>query len=62
MREIERVGQNKYIMVEAYRNEQELFNLECWALTAQSLHHTSEWIWLYERFGYTGDYEFIYFE
>ncbi len=21
-----------------------------------------EWIWLYNHFGYTGDYEFIYFE
>jgi ubiquinone/menaquinone biosynthesis C-methylase UbiE len=60
--EIERVGRNKYIMVEAYRNELEQFNLECWALTAESILHTSEWIWLYEHFGYTGDYEFIYFE
>ena len=24
--------------------------------------HTAEWIWLYNHFGYTGDYEFIYFE
>ena len=62
MKEIERVGKNKYIMVEGYRNELELFNLECWALTAESLFHTSEWIWLYNHFGYTGDYEFIYFE
>ncbi len=62
VKEVERVGQHKYIMVEAYRNEQELFNLECWALTAEALFHTSEWIWLYEHFGYTGDYEFIYFE
>jgi SAM-dependent methyltransferase len=62
VQEIERVGKNKYIMVEGYRNERELFNLECWALTAESLLHTSEWIWLYEHFGYTGDYEFIYFE
>jgi ubiquinone/menaquinone biosynthesis C-methylase UbiE len=60
--EIERVGKNKYVMVEAYRNELEQFNLECWALTAESLLHTSEWIWLYDHFGYSGDYEFIYFE
>jgi ubiquinone/menaquinone biosynthesis C-methylase UbiE len=60
--EIERVGKNKYIMVESYRNEREQFNLECWALTAESILHTSEWIWLYGHFGYTGDYEFIYFE
>ncbi len=60
--EIERVGKSAYVMVESYRNEQELFNLECWALTAESLFDTAEWIWLYNLFGYTGNYEFIYFE
>ena len=62
VREIERVGKNKYIMVESYRNEQEQFNLQCWALTCESFFDTSEWIWLYNHFGYNGDYEFIYFE
>ena len=28
IKEIERVGKNKYIMLESYRNEQELFNLQ----------------------------------
>ena len=60
--EIERVGKQKYVMLESYRNELELFNLECWALTCESFFDTAEWIWLYEHFGYTGDYEFIYFE
>ena len=62
LEEIERVGQHSYVMVESYRNEQEMFNLECWALTAESLFDTTEWTWLYSHFGYTGDYEFIYFE
>lgn len=62
VREIERVGRQKYIMVESYRNELEQFNLQCWALTAESFFDTAEWIWLYRHFGYTGDYEFIYFE
>jgi SAM-dependent methyltransferase len=62
VKEIERVGKNKYIMLESYRNEQELFNLQCWALTAESFLDTAEWIWLYNHFGYTGDYEFIYME
>ena len=62
LREIERVGKKKYVMLESYRNDQELFNLECWALTAQAIHSKEEWIWLYKHFGYTGDYEFIYFE
>lgn len=62
LREIERVGKNKYIMVESYRNEQEQFNLQCWALTCESFFDTAEWIWLYDHFAFTGDYEFIYFE
>lgn len=49
-------------MVESYQNELEMFNLECWALTAESLFDTDEWIWIYKNFDYTGDYEFIYFE
>ncbi len=62
LKEIERVGKNKYIMMESYRNEEEMFNLECWALTAESLFDEQEWVWLFDRFGYTGDYEFIFFE
>jgi ubiquinone/menaquinone biosynthesis C-methylase UbiE len=62
LQEIERVGKNKFVLVEAYRNEEELFNLQCWALTAEAFFSTSEWIWLFNEFGYRGDYEFIYFE
>ena len=62
VKEIERVGKNKYVVVEGYRNEDELFNLECWALTCESFFKPQEWIWLFNEFGYTGDYEFIYFE
>ncbi|MCG8524779.1 MAG: class I SAM-dependent methyltransferase [Opitutales bacterium] len=60
--EVERVGKQGYVMLESYRNEQELFNLQCWALTCESFFDTAEWIWLYRHFGFTGDYEFIYFE
>ena len=60
--EVERVGKNKYIVVEGYRNEAELFNLECWALTCESFFRPDEWIWMFDKFGYSGDYEFIYFE
>lgn len=62
LREIERVGRQGYVMLESYRNEQEQFNLQCWALTCESFFDKEEWIWLYNHFGYTGDYEFIYFE
>ena len=60
--EIERVGKQGYVMLESYRDEQELFNLQCWALTCESFLNEAEWIWLYKYFCYTGDYEFIYFE
>ena len=62
LKEIERVGKQGYVLIESYRNEKELFNLECWALTAESYFDTKEWLWIYSQFGYTGDYEFIYFE
>src|SRR6266571_2862494 len=60
--EVERVGKHGYIMVESYRNELEQFNMQCWALTCEAFFDTASWIWLYQHFGYTGDYEFIYFE
>ncbi len=60
--EVERVGKNKYITLESYRNESELFNLQCWALTCQTFLSLDDWVWLFKEFGYSGDYEFIYFE
>jgi hypothetical protein len=59
--EIQRVGRQGYLLVESYRNEEELFNLQCWALTCESFFDVEEWLWLYELFGYRGDYEFIFF-
>lgn len=62
LQEVERVGKNTYIVVEGYRNEVELFNLQCWVLTGQCFFSSWEWEWLFKEFGYTGDFEFIYFE
>lgn len=60
--EMERVGKNKYLVVESFRNEEELYNLQCWALTCESFLRPEGWVWLFDRSGYKGDYEFIYFE
>ncbi|MBT6199945.1 MAG: class I SAM-dependent methyltransferase [Bacteroidetes Order II. Incertae sedis bacterium] len=60
--EIQRVGRDGYIMLESYRSNTELFNLQCWALTAQSFLDVDEWRWLYQQLAYSGDYEFIFFE
>ncbi len=60
--EIERVGARKYVAVESYRSVQELFNLQCWALTCESFFRPAEWEWVFDKAGYTGDYEFAFFE
>jgi ubiquinone/menaquinone biosynthesis C-methylase UbiE len=63
LQEIERVGRGaKYIVVEAYRNEREKMNLMYWQLTCRAFHTPQEWEWVFEKAGYTGDHEFIYFE
>jgi ubiquinone/menaquinone biosynthesis C-methylase UbiE len=60
---IQRVScKHSYIAVESYRNEREKTNLLYWQLTCQSFYSSDEWVWLFKEHGYTGDYEFIYFE
>jgi ubiquinone/menaquinone biosynthesis C-methylase UbiE len=61
--EIERVGRkHKFVCVESYRTEREKVNLMYWQLTCRAFHRPGEWEWLFERTGYSGDYEFIFFE
>lgn len=63
LKEIERVSRgNSYIVVESYRNEHEKANLLNWQLTCECFYTPQEWEWLFNRFGYSGDYSFIYFE
>ena len=61
LKECQRVSKNKYIAVESYRDEQELFNLQCWALTCKSFFSPEEWKWIFKKNNYNGDFEFIYF-
>jgi SAM-dependent methyltransferase len=60
--EIERTGQRQFIAVESYRTVEELFNLECWALTCETFFRPEEWVWLFDQVGCGCDYEFLYFE
>ena len=62
LKEIERVGKNGYVMLESYRNEKELFNLQCWALTANTFFSKKEWIWFLKKLNYNKFLEIIYFE
>ena len=60
--ELSRVSKKQYVMTESYRNDKELFNLQCWALTCESFFSPKEWLWLFREFNYSGDYELIFFE
>ncbi|MDJ0652418.1 MAG: class I SAM-dependent methyltransferase [Simkaniaceae bacterium] len=63
LKEIQRVGkENKYLVVESYRSEDEKANLLYWQLTCESFYTPEEWEWWFMRTGYTGDHSFIYFE
>ena len=63
IRELERVKRgDSYIVLESYRDEEEKANLIHWQLTCECFYTPEEWEWLFERFGYTGDYSFIFFE
>ncbi len=62
LKEIERLSKNKFICVESYKNNKQQFNLQCWALTAETLIDSQSWKWIFKKSGYSGDFEFIYFD
>jgi len=63
VREIERVSKgNSYIVVESYQDENEKANLLNWQLTCECFFTPDEWKWLFKKFGYTGDYSFVFFD
>lgn len=62
LREIERVGKNKYICVESYRTEEEKANLLYWQVTCEAFNTPEEWDWWFKQTGYKGDHSFIFFE
>lgn len=61
-KELERVAEEKYVVVESYRNEQEKVNLLYWQVTCEAFCTPEEWEWWFDLTGYRGDYEFIFFE
>jgi len=62
LREMERVGKQKYLCVESYRNEVEKANLLYWQVTCEAFNTPEEWDWWFRQTGYTGDHSFIFFE
>jgi SAM-dependent methyltransferase len=62
LKEMQRVATKQFLTVESFRDTEELFNLQCWALTCETFLRPEGWQWLFDLAGYTGDYEFVYFE
>lgn len=62
LKEINRIGKKSYVMVESYRNDNELFNLQCWALTCQTFFSDDQWEWIFKKIKFRGGYEFIHFK
>ena len=61
--ELVRVSKSQqFICVESFRNEKEKVNLMYWQLTCRAFYTPDDWRFLFSKTGYTGDYEFIYFE
>ena len=53
--------QKSYLMVESYKNDTELFNLQCWALTCNSFFNNRVEM-NSKKFGYKRYFEFIFFK
>ena len=57
LREINRVSRkNKFIIVDAYRNDEEKKKMFAWNLTAKTIMHVNEWLKFFEENKYDGDY------
>jgi protein-L-isoaspartate(D-aspartate) O-methyltransferase len=62
LREMERVGKNKYLCVESYRTEIEKSNLLYWQVTCEQFNTPEDWEWWFNHTHYSGDHSFIFFE
>jgi ubiquinone/menaquinone biosynthesis C-methylase UbiE len=57
LREIERVSRkHAFVMVDAFRSEQQRQAMLQWVLTAETMLSTDDWLKLFAAAGYTGDY------
>ena len=57
LREMERVSRkHKFLVVDAYKNDEQKNQLMKWNLTAETILHANEWEALFRECSYTGDY------
>ena len=63
LREIQRVSRkHAYVVVDAYRTEEERQRLLDWILTAKTFMHVEEWKQVFKEVGYMGDYYWFILE
>jgi len=62
LKEIVRVSNMSYLVVESYDTEIQKENLLYWQLTCEAFLRPEEWEWWFELAGYDRDYEFIFFD
>lgn len=57
LREVQRVSRRwSFVVLDAYRNEEERRRIEAWNLTALTVLSTDKWLELFAEAGYEGDY------
>jgi ubiquinone/menaquinone biosynthesis C-methylase UbiE len=57
LREIQRVSkEHSFVIVDAYRTEEEKLRMFAWNLTGQTILSVDSWIEFFQVNGYTGDY------
>ena len=56
IREIQRIGKNAFLKVDAWRNEEEKQRMIDWGITGITMMSTDDWKQLFKEEGYKGDY------
>jgi SAM-dependent methyltransferase len=56
IKEIQRVGKNAFITLDAWRTDEEKKRMKEWCLTAETVMHADGWKELFSQIGYTGDF------
>jgi protein-L-isoaspartate(D-aspartate) O-methyltransferase len=62
LREIVRVSNKSYIVMESYASEKQKENLLFWQLTCEAFLTPDEWAWWFRLCNYDRDFEFIFFD
>ncbi len=56
LKEMSRVSKNNFLIVDAYKTEEEKIKMFQWNLTAKTILHVDEWKLLFKENNYNGDY------